>query len=154
MESEASTTSGPAAPPLADLESLLNALADRTRLRIIGLLLAGEICVCHIHESLGIPQPKASRHLAYLRRSGLVLARKEGLWVHYRLAELASPVLQAVLDAVAHAVGHLPTAERDLRRLAIRVPVQNAARPLPLVSPCCAPPAKEPGAMDPEPRDR
>ena len=62
------------------IETLLKALADATRLRILGLLLTGEICVCHIHESLRIPQPKTSRHLAYLRRAGLVETRREGLW--------------------------------------------------------------------------
>ena len=127
-----------AARQIADLETVLKALADRTRLRIVGLLLNGEICVCHIHESLGIPQPKASRHLAYLRRSGLALARKEGLWVHYRLATLENPVLQSVLDAVGHALGHLPSSERDLTRLASRVPVQPT-RTLPVIGSCCAP---------------
>jgi len=57
---------------LTEMERLFKALADTTRLRILGLLLTGEVCVCHIHESLRISQPKASRHLAYLRRSGLV----------------------------------------------------------------------------------
>src|SRR6266849_726522 len=71
---------------LTEIERVFKALADTTRLRILGLLLTGEVCVCHIHESLRISQPKASRHLAYLRRSGLVDTRREGLWVHYRLA--------------------------------------------------------------------
>src|SRR5206468_1824721 len=81
---------------LQRLERTFRALADTTRLRIVGLLLTGEVCVCHIHESLRIPQPKASRHLAYLRKAGLVQARREGLWMHYRLAELPDPLLQAV----------------------------------------------------------
>ena len=102
---------------LSDLELLFKALADRTRLRILGLLSAGEICVCDIHGSLGLPQPTVSRHLAYLRKSGLVIGRKEGLWVHYRLAALPDPVLQAVLDAVEHALGHLDAQQRDRRRL-------------------------------------
>jgi ArsR family transcriptional regulator len=123
---------------LTGLESLLKALADRTRLRIVGLLLGGEVCVCHIHESLGIPQPKASRHLAYLRRAGLVVTRKDGLWVHYRLAPLDDPVLQAVLDAVSHAIGHLPSSERDRTRLSARVPIRSAARLLPVLGRCCA----------------
>ena len=71
---------------LSELDRLFKALADPTRLRILGLLLTGEVCVCHIHESLRIPQPKASRHLAYLRRAGLVDTRRDGLWIHYRLA--------------------------------------------------------------------
>ena len=68
---------------LAEMEGLFKALADATRLRILGLLLTGEVCVCHIHESLKIPQPKASRHLAYLRKTGLVDARREGLWMRW-----------------------------------------------------------------------
>ena len=102
---------------LDDLETMFKALADRTRLRILGLLSAGEICVCDIHGSLGLPQPTVSRHLAYLRKSGLVEGRKEGLWVHYRLATLPDPVLQTVLDAVGHALGHLDAQQRDRRRL-------------------------------------
>ena len=102
---------------LDDLEQIFKALADRTRLRIIGLLTAGEICVCDIHGSLGLPQPTVSRHLAYLRRSGLVEGRKDGLWVHYRLASLADPVMQAVVDSVEHALGHLDAGQRDQRRL-------------------------------------
>ncbi len=73
--------------PLDRMASLFQALGDPTRLRILGLLLTGEVCVCHIHESLRIPQPKASRHLAYLRRSGLVDTRRDGLWVYYRLID-------------------------------------------------------------------
>lgn len=124
---------------LVTLETVLKALADRTRLRIVGLLAAGEICVCHIHESLGIPQPTASRHLAYLRRAGLVDGRKDGLWVHYRLARLDDPVIQSVLDSVAHAVGHVATSERDRRRLSSRVEIPAEARIIPLSGSCCAP---------------
>jgi ArsR family transcriptional regulator, arsenate/arsenite/antimonite-responsive transcriptional repressor len=102
------------------LETLFKALADRTRLRILGLLVAGEVCVCDIHESLKIPQPKASRHLAYLRRAGLVEARKKGLWVHYRLAPAADAVRGAVVDAVGHALGHVPAVGRDRQRLETR----------------------------------
>lgn len=121
---------------LTSLETVFKALADRTRLRILGLLVNGEVCVCHIHDSLAIPQPTASRHLAYLRRSGLVATRKDGLWVHYRLAELPDPVLDAVLSAVAHAVGHVSATARDRRRLAQRVPAVISPR-LP-VKACCA----------------
>src|SRR5262249_10145682 len=93
--------------PLTDMETLFKALGDETRLRILGLLLTGAVCVCDIHESLKIPQSKASRHLAYLRRSGLVDTRRSGLWIHYRLGHLANPVLSAVVDAVRHALSHL-----------------------------------------------
>jgi ArsR family transcriptional regulator len=122
---------------LATLDTVLKALADPTRLRIIGLLAGGEVCVCHIHESLGIPQPKTSRHLAYLRRAGVVEGRKDGLWVHYRLADL-DPVVKAVVNAAAHALGHFDTADRDRKRLAARVPAA-AARPLRVLQSCCTP---------------
>lgn len=105
------------AKQLVEMETLFKALADVTRLRILGLLLTGEVCVCDIHESLKIPQPKASRHLAYLRRAGLVDTRRAGLWVHYRLGRLADPVLAAVVDAVRHALTHTDTVRRDAERL-------------------------------------
>ena len=103
--------------PLVQMESLFKALADATRLRILGLLLAGEVCVCDIHESLKIPQSKASRHLAYLRRSGLVETRREGLWIHYRMGKLADPVLATIGDAVRHALTHMDAVRRDGERL-------------------------------------
>lgn len=99
------------------METLFKALADETRLRILGLLLTGEICVCDIHESLKIPQSKASRHLAYLRRAGLVETRRDGLWVHYRLGKLIDPVLNAILDAVRHGLTHTDALHRDAERL-------------------------------------
>src|ERR1044072_2981187 len=102
---------------LETMERLFQALGDATRLRILGLLLTGEVCVCHIHESLQVSQPKASRHLAYLRRAGLVDTRKEGLWVYYRLAGAADPVVAAVKQAVPHALGHVPAVKRDAQRL-------------------------------------
>jgi ArsR family transcriptional regulator len=120
---------------LVQLETVFKALSDRTRLRILGLLSTGEICVCDIHGSLGLPQPTVSRHLAYLRRTGLVAGRKEGLWVHYSLASLPDPVIQAVLDAVKHAIGHVGAHERDKRRLS-RMVVLTPADPAPPAR-CC-----------------
>jgi ArsR family transcriptional regulator len=124
---------------LRDMETLFKALADETRLRILGLLLSGEVCVCDIHESLKIPQPKASRHLAYLRRAGLVDTRREGLWIHYRLGKLTDPVMAAIVDNVRHALTHIDAVHRDGERLQKRTgccvpsPGQLAS-----VS-CCAP---------------
>src|SRR5713226_5531698 len=97
-----------------EMETLFKALADATRLRILGLLLTGEVCVCHIYETLRIPQPKASRHLAYLRRAGLVETRKDGPWVHYRLADSSEPILSLIRQAVFHALGHLEGVRRDV----------------------------------------
>ena len=123
---------------LTDMETLFKALADATRLRILGLLLAGEICVCDIHESLRIPQSKTSRHLAYLRRTGLVEARREGLWIHYRLGTLADPVLATIVDAVRHALAHTDTVQRDAQRLQKRtgccVPTPDRREGVP----CCS----------------
>ena len=102
---------------LTQMERLFRALGDSTRLRILGLLLTGEVCVCHIHESLKIPQPKTSRHLAYLRRAGLVETRRDGLWVHYRLAVASDPVLRIIQQAVAQALRHVDAVQKDADRL-------------------------------------
>jgi ArsR family transcriptional regulator len=99
------------------MHAALKALADPTRLRILGLVAGGEVCVCHLHEALGIPQPTASRHLAYLRRAGLVDGRRDGLWVYYRLATLPDHVLQTLVAAVTHCAGHVETIARDRKRL-------------------------------------
>jgi ArsR family transcriptional regulator len=118
---------------LLDLETVLKALADTTRLRILGLLLTGEICVCHIHESLKISQPKASRHLAYLRRSGLVATRRDGLWVHYRMATLPNDVLETVHRTVQHALRHFDLVRKDIARLERRtgccLPADDLSQP-------------------------
>jgi ArsR family transcriptional regulator, arsenate/arsenite/antimonite-responsive transcriptional repressor len=106
-----------AAKQLVEMETLFKALADATRLRILGLLLTGEVCVCDIHESLKIPQSKASRHLAYLRRTGLVETRREGLWIHYRLGQFSDPVLATISEAVRHALTHVDIVHRDAERL-------------------------------------
>jgi ArsR family transcriptional regulator len=125
---------------LATLERTFQALGDQTRLRILALLATGEVCVCYIHESLDLPQPKVSRHLAYLRRAGLVDARKDGLWVHYRLADVSDPVSRTVRDAVTHALWHVDVVKRDAKSLAKRqtcsLPSPAAASP---TCACCAP---------------
>lgn len=105
---------------LTTLEEAFKAFADPTRLRILGLLAAGEVCVCNIHECLGIPQPMASRHLAYLRKKGLVLTRKEGLWVHYKLAPLEEPVMRVLMSAVTHVLSHCEAITEDRERLEIQ----------------------------------
>ena len=128
---------------LEAVETLFKALADTTRLRILGLLLTGEVCVCHIHESLRIPQPKASRHLAYLRQAGLVDARREGLWMHYRLADLPDPLLQSIADTVRHALTHLETVHKDAGRLQKKTGCCLPAAPaLSTCQVCCS---EEPG---------
>jgi ArsR family transcriptional regulator, arsenate/arsenite/antimonite-responsive transcriptional repressor len=103
--------------PLSQLETLFKALADSTRLRILGLLLTGEVCVCHIHDSLRITQPKASRHLAYLRRAGLVDTRRQGLWIYYRLSDSSDPIVRTIRQAVTHVMGHVDVIHKDASRL-------------------------------------
>lgn len=115
---------------LTTIETVLKALADRTRLRILNLLCCRETCVCHIHESLCIPQPKASRHLAYLKRAGLVEDCRRGLWIHYRLADLDEDVRAVVLSALG-ALNRMPTAERDRQRLARQTEPSARAKPKP-----------------------
>ena len=124
------------------LEDALKALADRTRLRILALLGNNEVCVCHIHDSLGLPQPTVSRHLAYLRRSGLVAARREGVWMHYRIATSLDPGVRQVVDAAVAAVAAVPSTGKD------RAHFQKAFGPLYVVNSanggsCCAPTARE-----------
>ena len=109
-------------PRVKDLEALTRvyaALADPTRLRILSLLGDGEICVCHLHASLDVPQPTASRHLAYLKKSGLVEARRDGIWMHYKMAEIDNPVVAAVVSAALHALTHTDISAKDERRLQV-----------------------------------
>jgi len=126
---------------LGQLETLFKALADTTRLRILRLLMAGEVCVCDIHDTLKIPQAKASRHLAYLRRAGLVTTRREGLWVHYSLAKSADPVIATIADATTHVLGHVDVLKKDAERFEKRtgccVPADGVRG-----FACCAPAAR------------
>src|SRR5262245_59050297 len=132
---------------LTMMENIFKALADETRLRILGLLLTGEVCVCDIHESLKIPQSKASRHLAYLRRSGLVETRRDGLWIHYRLGRLADPVLEAIVGAAGHALSHVDVVRKDAERLQKRtgccLPTPGDVRGVA----CCSPAVTQVGAQ-------
>ena len=121
------------------LETLLKALADGTRLRILALLANGEVCVCHIYESLRISQPKASRHLAYLRRAGLVMTRRDGLWVHYRLAASVDPPTATIQQAVIGALATIETVRNDSQRLRRRTAASIANLPSDPASTCCEP---------------
>lgn len=107
-----------ATDPLDTATRLLRAFADPVRLRLLNLLSDGrEVCVCHLHEALGLPQPTVSRHLAYLRRAGLVVGRKHGLWVHYRLARPGGHLHRALLVGVAAGLADVEVFERDRRQL-------------------------------------
>ncbi len=102
---------------------LLKAFADPVRLRLLNLLRGdAEVCVCHLHGALELPQPTVSRHLAYLRKNGLVVARKERLWVHYRLAKPKAGLHRILIDASAPRLGDLDVFRQDRQRLARVVP--------------------------------
>lgn len=109
-----------------NLESFFLALADRTRLRLLNLVAGGEVCVCFFVEVLGEPQPKISRHLGVLRNAGLVAARREGKWMHYRLTRPAE--LAPLLDTV------LATLRKDPEMVKDRAALERA---------CCSPAASE-----------
>ena len=73
-------------PPMIDQQAFFEALSDPIRRRLLGMLLdEDESCVCNLQGALEVSQPKVSRHLAVLREAGLVLARRQGVWMHYRI---------------------------------------------------------------------
>jgi len=92
-------------------------LCDRTRLRLVHLLLRGPLCVCHLQEVLGEPQAKVSRHLAYLRRRGMVETERRGQWIVYRLPEERPPLLEANLACLQDCAQEENIYRADLRRL-------------------------------------
>ena len=102
------------------VDLMFRAFSDRTRLRIINMLRGGELCVCDIVAVLGVPQPKASRHLAYLRMAGLVVARKQGLWSYYSLAPARTTFHEKILDCLACCFADVPELAKDAKRLGIR----------------------------------
>lgn len=103
--------------PKITVDVLFRAFSDRTRLRILNLLRGGERCVCDLVTVLDVPQPKASRHLAYLRRTGLVAARKEGNWSYYRLAAPRSKLQEKLLDCLEECGAEMPELARDLKTM-------------------------------------
>jgi ArsR family transcriptional regulator, arsenate/arsenite/antimonite-responsive transcriptional repressor len=110
----------PAADPLDASVELFKAFADPVRLRLLNLLAGGEVCVCHLHEALDLPQSTVSRHLAYLRKRGLVAGRKEGLWVHYRLARPVGALHRHLVASLKVCSQEIGTLERDRHRLGRR----------------------------------
>lgn len=119
-----------------NMELFFAALADRTRLRLINLIGEDEICVCFFVEVIKTNQPKISRHLAYLRRAGIVEARREGKWMHYRVVEPKDPHAARVFQEVRAWVSEDKEMQRDRERL-IKVccapspPVQLQGAPRP-----------------------
>lgn len=111
-------------PKFFDMARLFAALADPTRLRLLNLMNGREVCVCYFVEILKQGQPKISRHLAYLRRAGIVSARRDGKWMHYSIEQPADAEAAAVLDVVLRSF----KADKDLRADLVRL--EHA---------CCAP---------------
>jgi ArsR family transcriptional regulator len=99
------------------LTSLFSALADPTRLRLLNLMQGREVCVCYFVEVLKQSQPKISRHLAYLRRAGIVSSRREGKWMHYSIVRPADPGARAILNAALNSFNNSPQMLSDLSRL-------------------------------------
>jgi ArsR family transcriptional regulator len=114
-----------------DLALLFSALADRTRLRLLNLMSGKEVCVCYFVEILGQSQPKVSRHLAYLRRAGVVAARREGKWMHYSIVVPKDEGAARILSETLRALSEDDTVQMDLMKL-------NAA--------CCVP--QKPAALE------
>jgi ArsR family transcriptional regulator len=119
-----------------DKELFFRALADRTRLRLLNLMRNDEVCVCFFVEILKTNQPKISRHLAYLRRAGIVDARREGQWIHYRVANPPDPDAAGLLNNVMTWLANDQEMQRDRERLVkiccapqLPVSIQSAPRP-------------------------
>jgi ArsR family transcriptional regulator len=120
-----------------NVEFLFKALADRTRLRLINLIGDSEVCVCFFVAILKTSQPKISRHLAYLRRAGIVAARREGKWMHYRLVEPPDEHAAHIFGEVRASLATHPEMQRDREKLlqvccAPKLPVQLRRAPRPL----------------------
>ena len=121
-----------------DMELFFKALADRTRLRLLNLMAGGEVCVCFFSAILRAPQPKISRHLAYLRKAGIVVARRDGKWMHYRITEPNDPNAARVLREVQAWLAEDGEMRRDREQLmkvccAPQLPVQLQGAPRPVL---------------------
>jgi ArsR family transcriptional regulator len=97
--------------------AVFKAFADPVRLRLLNLLSGREVCVCHLHEALELPQSTVSRHLAYLRKAGLVVGKKQGLWVHYRLSEAPSDLQRLLVGCLGTCFADEKVTQDDRRRL-------------------------------------
>lgn len=102
---------------LFSLEQFFRALADRTRLRVLNLLGEDEVCVCFLSEILQTNQPSISRHLAYLKRVGIVASRRQGKWMHYRIVEPPDSSAAQILSEVRRRLTQDKEMQRDRKRL-------------------------------------
>ena len=105
------------AKPKNRVDQMFRAFSDRTRLRILFLLRGGELCVCNLVDVIGAPQPKISRHLAYLRKAGLVTSRKDKMWSYYTLASARGAFHAKLLECLATCFGDVPELAKDADKL-------------------------------------
>jgi ArsR family transcriptional regulator len=98
------------------LARLFRALGDETRVRIVALLTHGELCVCHVESALGLSQPTVSRQIGVLRSAGVVVPRREGNWIYYRLAEQPDEECRLVVAAIGSFAARAAL-RKDLLRL-------------------------------------
>ena len=124
-----------------DMELFFKALADKTRLRLISLMGEDEICVCFFQEVISTTQTKISRHLAYLRKAGLVEARREGKWMHYRVVEPDNEHAAKAFREIRAMLAQDEQMQRDVKKLVqaccspkAPVQLQRAPRPASLVN--------------------
>lgn len=103
--------------PPTPAHTLFKACSDPTRLRILHMLRGGELCVCDIVDVLDVPQPKVSRHLAYLKKTGLVDTRKDGLWIHYSLRSAGNSLHKKLLETLDHCAPLDAGLGADVRKL-------------------------------------
>jgi ArsR family transcriptional regulator len=121
---------------LKDMETLFTALADGTRLRLLNLMRDEEVCVCFFTEVLNESQPKISRHLAFLRKAGIVESRREGKWVHYRIVDMDDSGAGEIIDRTLAWLNSQQSYRREYENL---------------VSVCCSPTAPVTIARAPKP---
>jgi ArsR family transcriptional regulator len=101
----------------AEIALVFRTLSDPTRLRLLNLLSRGEVCVCHLSDTLDVVQPKVSRHLAYLKRAGFVETRRDGKWMHYRWAKHSNPLARVVLEGLRNWMAQDAAMNRDQQKL-------------------------------------
>jgi ArsR family transcriptional regulator len=126
-----------------NMQQFFQALGDNTRLRLLNLLADQEVCVCYFVEILGGPQPKISRHLAYLRNAGIVSARREGKWMHYRIVMPAHIGAMQILRQTLDWLKEDKAMQTDRARLTkaccapAKYDLEGAPLPVPVSEPCC-----------------
>ena len=121
---------------LTDMEIFFMALADKTRLRVLNLIREEEVCVCFFVEALEESQPKISRHLAYLRKAGLVSARRDGKWMHYQITPPKDTHLAKILHETLDSLKLENATQNEYEKLvdaccSVTVPITIAKAPKP-----------------------